>query len=162
MDQGIFAPIFFAMIGSWGRAVIGWALENPEVVGGLLTLWMVLFLAGSWQLSRIKERTNTLSLEEAKRLLEDNPDITISQFYEYLKPKWDKMVRTSAFFVPHRWELWPLPATPGVVQRRIDFSPEWLGEYLWLEEIKMKGAEPREDAPEDDPLTQLKKLGRGE
>jgi hypothetical protein len=71
------------------------------------------------------------------------------------------MVKSSAWFIPHRWELWPLPATPDIVQRRLDFTPEWLGEFLWLEEIKMRGAKPREDQPEEDPLTKIKQMGRG-
>lgn len=160
MDQGIFAPIFFAMIGSWGRAVIRWALDNPYAVGGFLSLWMVLFLAGNWQLSRIKERTNKLVIDEAKRSLGETPGITVKQFYEKLKPSWDAMVKNSALFIPHRWELWPMPATPGIVEKRIDFTPAWLGEFLWLEEIKMKGAKERDDLPEEDPLTKIKNLGR--
>lgn len=157
MDQGIFAPIFFAMIGSWGRAVIRWALDNPYPVGGFLTLWMMLFLAGNWQLSRIKERTKAISLKEARRLLEHEPDIRVKQFYDQLKPDWERMVRSSALFIPHRWELWPMPASPHRVEQRIDFTPEWLGEFLWLNEVKMRGAKPREDEPEDSPLEKMKK-----
>lgn len=160
MDQGIFAPIFFAMIGSWGRAVIGWALENPTPVGAFFTVWLVLFAASQWQLNRIKERTNILAIEQAQKQLGDNPSITVKQFYEALRPAWEQMVRASALFIPHRWELWPLPATPGIVEQRIDFSEEWLGEFLWLEEIKMRGAKPREDAPEEDPLTKMKKMSK--
>lgn len=160
MDQGIFAPIFFAMIGSWGRAVIRWALENPFTVGGFLTLWMVLFLSGTWQLNRIKERTSALSLREAKRLLKDNPEINIREFYNNVKPAWEQMVRDSALFIPHRWELWPIPATPEIVQERVDFTPEWLGEFLWLEKIKMRGAKQRKDAPEEPPLQKILRGGK--
>lgn len=162
MDQGILAPIFFAMIGSWGRAVIRWATDNPGPVGAFFGIWLLFFATSQWQLNRIKDRTNKLALEEAQKQLEANPNITIQEFYATLKPDWQHMIKRSALFIPHRWELWPLPATPGIVQQRIDFSEEWLGEFLWLEEIKMRGAKPREDAPEEDPLTKMKKLSRGQ
>ncbi|MGD8622243.1 MAG: hypothetical protein PVH60_09830 [Anaerolineales bacterium] len=162
MDQGIFAPIFYAMIGSWGRAVIRWALDNPYLVGGFMSLWMVLFFAGNWQLNRLKERTNKLVIHEANRLLGEVPGITVKQFYKKLKPSWEEMVKHNAWFVPHRWELWPMPATPSIVEQRIDFTAEWLGEFLWMEEVKMHGAKPRENPPEDDPLTKLKKMGRNQ
>jgi hypothetical protein len=148
------------MIGSWGRAVIGWALNNPGIVSTFFAVWLALFATSNWQLNRIKSKTHKLVLKEAEKILEQKPNINIKDFYESLHPIWRGMVKDSALFIPHRWELWPMPATPNRVQKRIDFTPEWLGEFLWMEEVKMNGVKPPEKPPEDDPLTKLKKMGR--
>lgn len=104
----------------------------PSFVGVLLGVWLVLFLTGRFQFGHIKKRTVDLVLSRLDSLLEASPDLTVEEYYAFLLPRWEQMVRSSAWFIPHKTELWPMPATPQYVAQRIHFSPEWLGAFLSL------------------------------
>ena len=134
--------IIYAIVGSWGRAAIEWMLANPAIVGAALLIWTLILLSGKAQLRRIERRTGLLVLEAARRALEEGLRPGVDQLYDRLYPQWCQMVRRSALFILHRWELWPLPATPSIVRRRIDFTPEWLDQYLRMHGFKVRGADP--------------------
>ncbi|NIS83561.1 MAG: hypothetical protein GTO14_25945 [Anaerolineales bacterium] len=119
-----------SLLGSWGRALLDFLQMNPEISTLIFSLWLAIWLAGKYQLQRIEKRTGTFVLENSQQALDENPRMTVKQLYALLYPKWCQMLRTTAWFVPHRWELWPLPATPKIVQERINFTPKWLKQYL--------------------------------
>lgn len=104
--------MLYAIVGSWGRAAIEWMLANPAIVGAALLIWMGLLFGGKVQFKRIESRTGSLVLEMARQYLEEDPLLRADQLYDRLYPQWCQMVRRSALFIPHRWELWPLPANP--------------------------------------------------
>jgi len=135
--------IIYAIVGSWGRAAIEWMLANPAIVGAVLLIWMGILLGGKMQLRRVERRTGLLVLEAARQALGEEPRPRVDQLYDRLYPQWCQMVRRSALFILHRWELWPLPATPSIVRRRIDFTPEWLAQYLRTHGFKVHGADPK-------------------
>lgn len=126
----MFQEILYSIVGSWGRAAIQWMLANPSIVGVVLLVWMGMLFLGKVQLKRIESRTSSLVLEVSRQYLREDPLLRADQLYGRLYPQWSQMVRSSALFIPHRWELWPLPATPSIVRERIDFTPEWLSQYL--------------------------------
>ncbi|MEJ2012686.1 MAG: hypothetical protein P8X64_10770 [Anaerolineales bacterium] len=136
----MFQEMLYALIGSWGRAVIQWALANPVTVGLACGAWLAMIGASKLQLKWLKDRTAELALNSARAVLEKEPQIQVTKLYDRLSPVWTDMVRKTAFFIPHRWEIWPVPATPKRVAERLDFSPEWLGEYLWENGIEVRGA----------------------
>ena len=104
----------------------------PPLIAVLLGVWLLFFLSGRFQFDRIKKRTVDLVLSQLDSLLEARPDLTVEGYYSFLLPRWEQMVRSSAWFIPHKTELWPMPARPEYVARRIHFSPEWLGAFLSL------------------------------
>jgi hypothetical protein len=122
--------MIYAIVGSWGRAAIEWMLARPLVMGITLLVWMGMLYSGKVQLKRVESRTHSLVLEGAHQYLSEAPRLNADHLYDRLYPQWRQMVRRSALFITHRWELWPLPAIPAIVRERIDFTPEWLGQYL--------------------------------
>jgi hypothetical protein len=138
----VFQELIYAILGPWGRAVIEWLLAHPAVLGSILAVWMGLMLWSQQSLRRVQNRTNALVLEGARKALAANPRLNSAQVYEQLYPEWCLMVRRSAMVVPHRWELWPLPATPSIVRDRIGFTPHWLWGHLVANGIRPAGAAP--------------------
>jgi hypothetical protein len=136
----MFEGILYALIGNWGRAVIGWALENPVPVSLGFALWLSVFFLGKVQLKMIREKTEAWILTSSREILKKSGNITVEQLYKQLLPQWEQNVRGTALFIPHRWEIWPVPATPRFVKKRINFTPEWLGGFLWANGIKLPGA----------------------
>jgi hypothetical protein len=122
--------IFYSIIGTWARAVIEWLQANPAITLSVLLLWIAIFFAGKYQLQRVERRTRAFVLKNAQQMLDENPQMNSAQLYEKLYPRWCQLLRKTAWFVPHRSELWPLPATPKIVNDRINFTPEWLHNYL--------------------------------
>lgn len=129
--------IFRSMLGAWGRAVIDWLQAHPATTAGVLALWLALFFTGKYQLQRLQQRTQELVLENTPILLKQEPGLSAQQLYDLLYPEWRLMLRKTAWFIPHRWELWPVPATPKRAAQRIDFTPEWLHQHLMANEIEV-------------------------
>jgi hypothetical protein len=149
--------IIYAIVGPWGRAAIEWMLANPVIVGAALFIWMGILFSGKAQLKRIESRTHSLVLEGARQYLEEDPRLTATHLYDRLYPQWRQMVRRSALFITHRWELWPLPAIPSIVRERIDFTPEWLDQYLRTQGFKVRGPGPRAKSSRGKPTKQFRK-----
>ena len=137
--------LLYAMIGSWGLAVIDWATNNPGWIVAGFSAWATMFALGKLQLKSIRTKTESWVLESSKQVIAKSPDITIERLYEQLYPEWIQNLRGSAAFIMHRWELWPVPATPRFVKARIDFSAEWLGGFLWMNGIKLPGSKAPEE-----------------
>lgn len=138
----MFDSLFYALIGNWGRAVIGWALENPFWVFLGFALWLAVFGMGKLQLEGIRKKTEDWVLQTSRQIVADTPDISIDDLYERLYPRWVDHIRGSAVFILHRWEIWPLPATPRFVKDRLDFTPGWLGSYLQANGLSVRGRNP--------------------
>jgi hypothetical protein len=138
--------LFYTMIGSWGLAVIEWATSNPTPALVGIGIWGAMFILGKIQLNNIRSKTNAWVLESTQSILTETPKIPIDKLYEMLYPGWVNNLRGSAVYILHRWEIFPVPATPRFVKDRIDFTPEWLGGFLWANGIKLPGGK----APEKD------------
>ena len=141
----MFQELLYTLIGSWGRAVIEWALANPVQVGLACGAWLIIIGASKLQLKWIKDRTESLMLTTASGLLEVNPRLPVDKLFDQVYPVWSDMVRKTALFIPHRWEVWPVPATPERVAGRLDFTPEWLGQHLLANGVEVRGVKPRKE-----------------
>ncbi len=62
----MFDSLFYALIGNWGRAVIGWALENPFWVFLGFALWLAVFGMGKLQLEGIRKKNRGLGVADLK------------------------------------------------------------------------------------------------
>jgi hypothetical protein len=141
----MFKEILYAFVGSWGRAAIEWGLANPVPVGLSCGTWLLIIGASKLQLKWIKDRTESLTIATAQSVLEKEPLLPLDKLYERVFPSWSQMVRKTAVFIPHRWEIWPVPATPKRVAGRVDFTPEWLGQHLRANGIEVSGATPKKE-----------------
>lgn len=107
-------------------------IELSYVFALLCAVWLVFFIFGRRQLERVKRATLDLVLTQAASLKRQHQEPSIEEFYALLQPGWEAMLRQSARFVTHKTELFPIPATPAAVRRRLNFTPAWLGAYLRL------------------------------
>ncbi len=136
--------LFYTLIGKWGLGVIEFATTHPGLILVLFGLWLSVFYLGRYQLNAIRSKTEAWVLDSAKRILQEHPGINEGKLYEQLYPEWETNLKGSAYFIMHRWEIWPVPATPRFVKGRLDFTPEWLGGFLWANGIKLPGSKPLE------------------
>ena len=97
-----------------------------------LLVWLCLFVTGKLQYDRLRKRTMELAVEKAEALLRTDRNLTVERCYELLLPEWEEMLKRTTWFVPHKMELWPVPARPEYVRKRLNLSPFWLGAYLRL------------------------------
>jgi hypothetical protein len=144
----MFQEILYAIVGPWGRAAIEWMLAHPLITGTGFLIWTVLLVAGKAQLRRIEARTLPLVFDESRQMLAEQPGLTAEELYDRLYPAWCRMVRRTAWFVPHRWEIWPLPASPRIVRDRIGFTPHWVVQRLSEQGIHLRGSRPKGKTPE--------------
>ncbi len=126
-----------------------------NVICAILSIWFILFLLGREQTKRIKAKTKNIALENIEKSLEKNKDLTIDEYYEQINKQWEQMIHSTAKFILHRNELFPLPAKPEIVRKQINFSPEWLGAYLTLNGYVLK-AKPEQQKRVDFILSLIK------
>lgn len=141
--------IIYTMLGPWSRTFVAWTITNPVPIGTFFTAMLAFFATGKWQLKRIEDRTKSMAIEAGREALEENPQITAKKLFEKLRPEWEKMLRETAWFIPHRFEIWPIPAAPQAVSERINFNAEWLGQHLWENGIKIRGGKPKKKSKQE-------------
>ena len=111
---------------------------NSQIVITLLSVaWLAMFILGRKQYEDIKKQTLQLLTEGADRAKARNIELSVQEYYDQLQPVWEEMVRRTARFVLHKTELFPVPATPDYVRKRMNFTPAWLGAYLRLHHYKV-------------------------
>ena len=105
---------------------------HPTVSVIIFSIWLIFFFWSRAQFDKVKEATTSLVLAnigEAKKL---NKSLNIDQYFEILYPKFEEIVKANAKFIPHKTELFPMPAKPLYVKTRMNFTPEWIGAILKL------------------------------
>lgn len=107
--------------------------EIPPLVSVIVfSIWIVLFLWGRSQFNKIKDATIKLILDNIDDALKTHENLTIDQYHELLSPQVDAIIQANAKFIPHKTELFPMPAKPSYVKSRMNFTPEWVGAILKL------------------------------
>jgi hypothetical protein len=105
----------------------------------LAAIWLLILATGRYQLKKVKENTVELILTEAKRQIKGNKSISMQTFYKKIYPSWCQMLKSTAWFIPHKTELWPMPASPDYVKDRIKFLPDVVGQFLSDNGYKVAG-----------------------
>lgn len=105
----------------------------PGIFVIFLGIWLALLIAGKYQYARIKRSTLSMALSQLEEARKTHLALSIEDYYAFLLPRWEQMVRQNALFIPHSTEMWPVRATPEFAKKRLKFTPEWLGAYLTLE-----------------------------
>lgn len=105
---------------------------SPTTSVIIFSIWIILFLWGSAQFNRIKELTVKLVLGNIEEAKNKNKNLTLNQYYEMLYPQFEAIVKANARFIPHKTEMFPMPAKPEYVKTRMNFTPEWVGATLKL------------------------------
>ncbi|MCS7178527.1 MAG: hypothetical protein RML46_05185 [Anaerolineae bacterium] len=126
----MFDALLRMILGEWVSRLLDFLKAHPDLVTTIFALWLGLFAAGRYQLWRIEQKTTELVLEMARDLIAQKPNMTAQGLYKRIYPRWAESLRRWAWFVPHRFELWPVPVRPDTVQQKIPFSPQWIAETL--------------------------------
>ncbi len=120
-----------------------------EITLTILFIWFAIFVAGKWQQSRIKRKLLKRMMEGVRSKLEENPDLTLDAFDEWVFANWDSLVRENAWFILNKNELWPVPADPQRVKSQMNLTPEWLGAYLKLRGYELQMNEEQQESVSD-------------
>jgi hypothetical protein len=112
-------------------------LDISPSVGIVSAIWLLLFLTGRWQLNRVKQMTTDLILAEGRKIKQQHQEQTVEGLYEKIIPLWEPEINKIAWFVLHKSELFPIPAFPKIVQKRLNFTPAWMGAYLQINGIHL-------------------------
>jgi hypothetical protein len=112
----------------------------------LLVVWFIMFVAGKLQQRRIKKKLFNRIQEGIQPALEKDPDLGLDEYYDWVFSKWGDLVRSNAWFVLSKNELYPVSADPDRLKDRMNLTPVWLGAYLKLKGIELKMNEDQEAA----------------
>jgi hypothetical protein len=111
-------------LGEYGAAVTQWMLAHQTLLALGLALWFGLIAFAKFQLRQIETRTRQFVVSESRRALVQNPELTAAQLFALLYPRWSDQVTGWAWCVPHRWDLFPVPARLAAIQAKFQFTPE--------------------------------------
>jgi hypothetical protein len=113
------------------------SLDFISWIGISSAVWLLFFVFGRRQLDRVKKGTTDLILDEARQVSRLHPPPGVSAFFTQIQPAWEAMLKQRAWFILHKSELFPVPASPRVVRKRLNFTPAWMGAYLRLNGIEL-------------------------
>lgn len=134
----MFLEFIRSMLGSFGRPMLDFILNNPSFITGILAVWLSVFVAGRLQLRRIERKSVELVVEMGQELIAQKPHITARGLYKRIYPRWCEAVRGWAWFIPHRLDLWPVPVKPETVQQKLPFSSQWIAHVLRQHNITLE------------------------
>jgi hypothetical protein len=117
---------------------------SPYIYGGLMGVWLLFFLLGKRQFDQARQLTLDLALSKVKAARKSNPEMTVDQYYGALLPEWETRIKEKIKFIPHKLEIWPMPAKPDYVRSRLNFTPEWLGAYLKVNGVILPATESQQ------------------
>lgn len=121
-------------------------------------VWLLFYILGRWQFSRVIEGTLALVMEQGRKAHRSPSRPTVEEVYAKIQPEWEAMLKKKAWFILHKSELFPVPATPAIVRKRFNFTPVWLGAYLQVNGIELPaGAELKEEINRIAALAKMKK-----
>ncbi len=112
----------------------------------LLVVWFLMFVAGKIQQGTIKKKLFARIHQGLGPAQENNPDLTLDEFYDWIFSDWNELVKRNAWFILSQSELYPISANPERVMARMNLTPAWLGAYLELTGKKIKMSEEQQAA----------------
>jgi len=104
----------------------------------VLGLWFVMFLAGTYQQNRIKNKILKRIDSGIEEALKKNSELTIDEYYQTTFADWDDFVRSNAWFILNKTEFLPVLAKPESVKKRFNFTAIWLGAYLRFQGYRLE------------------------
>jgi len=132
---------------AWIRSMLGplvvvmdFFSAHPEILTGILTVWMGFYAAGHYQMKAIEKRTIRLVLERGRLLISADPQISLVDLRARILPIWlDEMKEWKYWFIPHKFDFYPVRVTPENVQAKLDMTQEWLATILKKNDIILAG-----------------------
>jgi len=104
----------------------------------VFSVWLIIFLLGKSQLRSIEKISASYIIQKYEELAAHNRKIRLGQFFSAISGDWEKVVKGKVLFVPHRYELWPMPASPKYLAKRLPFTENWVGKVLVEHNMELK------------------------
>ena len=114
---------------------------NPTFSFVTFSIWIIFFVLGRGQSNGSKQFSITCKNRKERIEIKKNKSITLKEFYAQIYPSWCDLLKKTIWFIPHKSELWPMPAKPDYVRKRIGFNHEWTARVLLENGIELKGRE---------------------
>ena len=115
-------------------------IENHQtIVAIILVVWFGIYWAGRMQLKHIEKKSIEFVIAQTRKELLKHPKINIKGLYKRIYPEWVKLLPTwGGWFIPHHYDLWPVPIRAKTVQEKMPFSPEWIAKVLLAYKISVE------------------------
>ncbi len=111
--------------------VYDYIMTHPVLVTLIFAVLVGLYLAGLFQLKHIEKMTRELVIALSPDLIKAKPHITSSGIYKHILPRWEsELKKWHVYFIPHRLDIWPVPATAKNIISKMDFTPDWIKNVL--------------------------------
>lgn len=118
--------------------IYDYILSHPAVITVVLGILVLFYLAGLFQLKIVEKKTREFILALAPDLIKEKPHITSSGIYKHVLPRWEiELKKWNVLFIPHRLDIWPVPANPKNLVSKMGFNPEWVRKLLEEEKFKL-------------------------
>ncbi len=128
-EVSFFGTLLRVILGALGP-LLDWMIAHQSVVTIAFAVLLGVYALGRYQLGIIARNTEELVIRRFEEFVREESDISPEALYRRIYPEWAESVKKWAWFVPHRFDLWPVPANERTVKGKIGFSPEWISDVL--------------------------------
>jgi len=135
-DKKMIESLIKGLLGPSLAPLFDYITTHPSIVAIVLSILVAVYVAGRIQLHNISIKTQGYVLARYKEEIQRKPNITPESLYKLIYPEWTSLIKKWGLFIPHRLDLWPIPATPDNVKNRIDFNSKWIANVLENKQIK--------------------------
>lgn len=118
--------------------IYDYVLTHPALITIIFTVFVFIYLAGLFQLKYAEKKTRELVLILTPDLIKLKPHITSSGIYKHVLSRLENEIKKwHLLFIPHRLDIWPVPANIKNIVSKMGFNPEWVKKILEEESIKL-------------------------
>lgn len=126
----MFFQILRSLLGPF-VVILDFFILNPEILGLIISLYLITLGLGRLQVKRITTRTVELILEKCSAWLKETPTLTGKQLFDRFYPIWIEELKNFKFpLIMNKHDLWPVTVTPEHVLFKLPLSPEYLNQTL--------------------------------
>jgi len=127
--------------------VLTFLQTHPEIVAIVVSIMLILYILGRMQLNNISKRTKEFVLGRYQDVIQRRPKITAGGLYKLIYPEWEKEVVKWAKFIPHKFDLWPMPVTAARAKEKLSFNVDWVKEVLKKNKLEILNDEEEPSNP---------------
>lgn len=128
-EVSFFGTLLRLMLGIFSP-VLDWLIAHQTVVTLLFAFILIVYALGKYQLSIVSRRTEQFVLSRFFEMKSVQPNITPEVFFKATYPEWESLIKTCGWFIPHKFDLWPVPINGKNVETKIGYSPEWIAALI--------------------------------
>jgi hypothetical protein len=126
----MFFQILRSLLGPF-VVILDFFILNPEILGIIISLYLITLGLGRLQIKRITSRTVELIIEKCSAWLKETPTLTGKQLFDRFYPVWVEGLKKFRFpLIMNKHDLWAVTVTPEHVLIKLPLSPEYINQTL--------------------------------